>query len=83
MGDKRPDQVVPLVIYKSGERITIGSAYLMGDGRIEAQIAKDVKKEISDLIFGGRVADISLNPKVSVSPDLKYNRISTINVQES
>lgn len=61
---KRPDEAVPLVIYKGGERIVIGSAILKGDGRIEAQIAKDVREDLKDLLFGGRVGDFSINPKL-------------------
>lgn len=62
--EKRPDKAIPLVIYKSGERIVIGSAYLKGDGSIAAQIFKDVKQEITDLLFGDRVGDFSINPKI-------------------
>lgn len=60
--EKRPDKAVPLVIYKGGERIVVGSAYLKGDGRIEAQIFKDVKQELKALLFGDRIGDISINP---------------------
>lgn len=82
--EKRPDQTVPLVIYKSGERIVIGLAYLKGDGRIEGQIAQDVKKELREQLFGGLVGDISINPKLPFKPDLKYNQIlSPLNAQES
>lgn len=68
---KRADQTVDLVIYKSGERIVIGKAVVKGDGSIEAQIAKDVRKEISDLLFGGLLGGLSLDPKPK--PDMKYN----------
>lgn len=61
--ERRPDKAVPLVIYKGGECIVLGSAYLKGDGRIEGQIAKDVKKELQDLLFGDRVGNISINPE--------------------
>lgn len=77
---KRADQTVDLVIYKSGERIVIGKAVVKGDGSIEAQIAKDVRKEISDLLFGGLLGGLSLDPKPK--PDLKYNLISSTKAQE-
>lgn len=74
---KRPDKALPLVIYKGGERIVIGSAYLKGDGSIEAQIAKDVKKELRDQLFGDLVGDISINPKPSAAPlKIDYTQIS-------
>lgn len=60
--EKRSDKAVPLVIYKGGERVVIGSAYLKGDGRIEAQVAKDVREDLKHLLFGDRVGDISINP---------------------
>lgn len=60
--EKRPDKPVPLVIYKGGERIVIGSAYLKGDGSIEGQVSKDVRQDLKDILFGDRVGDISINP---------------------
>lgn len=60
--EKRPDQAVPLVIYKGGDRVVIGSAYLKGDGTIEGQITKDARQELKDILFGDRVGDISINP---------------------
>lgn len=74
--EKRKDQEVPLVIYKGGEKIAIGHAILKGDGSLSGQVTKDVMKELSDLLFGGSIGDVSLNPKISVQPDLKYNLIS-------
>lgn len=71
--EKRKDQEVPLVIYKSGERIEVGRAILKGDGSIIAQISKDVKVEFKDLLFGNILGDISLNPKVSVPLDMMYH----------
>lgn len=70
--EKRKDQEVPLVIFKSGEQIEIGHIVLKGDGSIVGQIAKDVKKEISDLLFNG-LGSISLNPKVAVTPNMMYH----------
>lgn len=75
MADKRADQTVPLVIYKGGERIVIGQAIVKGDGGIEGQIAKDVRQELKDLLFGGSLGALSLDPKPN--PDLKYNNIIT------
>lgn len=74
--EKRPDKAVPLVIYKGGERIVIGSAYLKGDGRVEGQIQKDVKQELKDMLFGNTVGDISINPKQSIDID-KHHLISS------
>ena len=74
--EKRKDQEVPLVIYKGGERIEVGRAIVKGDGSIVAQIAKDVKQEFKDLLFGNVLGDLSLNPRVPVVPDMKYNIIN-------
>lgn len=60
--EKRQDKPLPLVIYKGGERIVIGSAYLKGDGKVEGQISKDAREELKDVFFGDRVGDISINP---------------------
>lgn len=65
------DQTVPLVLYKGGERIIIGQATVKGDGSIQAQIAKDVRKELKDLLFGGSLGGLSLDPKPQ--PDMKYH----------
>lgn len=65
MTEKRADKTVPLVLYKGGERIIIGQAIIKGDGKIEGQIAQDVRKEIGDLIFGDRLGGLSLDPKSS------------------
>lgn len=73
--DKRPDKTVPLVMYKGGERIVIGQALVKGDGSISGQIAKDVRKEIGDLLFGDMLGALSLDPKPPVN--LKYNIISS------
>lgn len=64
---KRPDQIVPLVIYKGGERLVIGQATVKGDGQIEGQISKDAKSDLKDLIFSGSLGDLSLNPNVEVA----------------
>lgn len=84
--EKRADRVLPLVIYKGGERIVIGSAYLKGDGSIEAQIAKDVRQDLKDMIFGDRVGDFSLNPVPVIAPDASRKIIGHIphntNVQD-
>lgn len=72
--EKRADQALPLVIYKGGERIVVGSAYLKGDGSIEAQVAKDVRQDLKDILFGGRVGDISINPlDTSVYSNMRTN----------
>lgn len=68
---KLKDKRVPLVIYKSGERIVIGQAIVKGDGSIEGQIAKDVRKEIQHLIFGDALGALSFDPKAQ--PDMKYH----------
>lgn len=71
--EKRKDQEVPLVIYKGGERIEVGRAILKGDGSIIAQVAKDVKAEFKDLLFGNTLGDMSLNPKVLLPRDTQYS----------
>lgn len=78
--EKRKDQEVPLVIYKSGERVVIGQAILKGDGSIIAQIAKDVKKEFKDLLFGDRIGDISINPVIPsiIKMGESYANLSTL-----
>lgn len=68
--NRRPDKTVPLVIYKGGERIIVGQAIVKGDGSIEGQIAKDVRKELKDLLFGDMLGGLSLDPKPPI--DLKY-----------
>lgn len=77
--EKRPDKAVPLVIYKGGERIIVGSAYLKGDGSIEGQIAKDVRKDLKDVLFSDRVGDISINPLyTSTKVNLRTNALDEI-----
>lgn len=84
--EKRKDQEVPLVIYKGGERIVIGHVILKGDGSLSGQIAKDFKKELSDLLFGNTLGDVSLNPNVPANPDMTYHKTFKnvhTNVQET
>lgn len=80
--EKRADQTVPIVIYKGGERIVIGSAYLKGDGSIEGKVFKDVKEDLKDLIFGGRIGNFSFNPKVEpkLSVEITDADISSVSV---
>ncbi len=75
--DKRPDKTVPLVIYKGGERIIVGQAIMKGDGSISAQIAKDVRKDLQDILYGDMVGGFSIDPKPVVLPDLTYHEVSS------
>lgn len=72
--EKRPDKSVPLVMYKGGERIVIGQALVKGDGSIEGQISKDVRKELKDILFGDMLGGLSIDPKPPV--DLKYHDVA-------
>ncbi len=67
---KRKDKAVPLIMYKGGERIVIGQAIVKGDGSIEAQIAKDVRQDLRDILFGDMLGAVSIDPKPM--PDMKY-----------
>lgn len=73
--EKRKDQEVFLVIYKGGEKIQVGHAILKGDGSLIGQVSKDVRKEITDLLFGGQLGDVSLNPRTVVPPDMLYHDV--------
>lgn len=64
MSEKEVSKQVPLVIYKGGERIVVGMAIVNPDGSIQAQIAKDINKELKTALFGNAIGDISLNPMV-------------------
>lgn len=66
---KKTSKQVPLVIYKSGERIQIGMASIGSDGEIIGQIAKDIREDVKALLWGN-IGDVSLNPKKPL--DLKY-----------
>lgn len=70
---KKTSKQVPLVIYKGGERIEIGKASVSSDGEITAQVAKDVRRDIKDLLFGDLLDHISVNPKPP--PSLFYNNV--------
>jgi hypothetical protein len=74
VANKKSKQI-DLVIYKSGERIVVGRAIVNGDGSITAQIAKDVRKEYKDLIYGDMLDHLSLNPKAPAVLDLKYTSV--------
>lgn len=65
MVDREPkkEKTVPLVMYRRGERIVIGQAIVKGDGSIEGQIAKDVRQELKDILFGDMLGAISVDPK--------------------
>ncbi len=77
---KRPDKTVPLVMYKGGERIVIGQAIVKGDGSIIGQIAKDVRKELKDVLFGDMLGALSLDPKPAV--DLQYSTFFNATTKE-
>lgn len=70
--DKRPDKAVPLVIYKGGERIIIGQAIVKGDGSIEGQIAKDIRQELKDILFGDRLGAVTLDPMAPPSSNVEH-----------
>ncbi len=74
--EKRKDKEVPLVMYKGGERLVIGQAIVKGDGSIIGQISKDVRKELSDVLFGDMLGAISVDPKPVAHPDMAYHEVS-------
>lgn len=53
---------VDLVLYKGGERIVIGKAIVEKDGAISAQIAKDLRADVKEIITG-KIGDVSINPQ--------------------
>lgn len=69
---RKKSKQVPLVIYKGGERIEIGMASVSTDGSIEAQIKRDIREDIKDIIYGD-LGDLSINPKTP--PSLFYNNV--------
>ncbi len=76
---KKPSVQVDLVIYKGGERLVIGKAAIDPDGSIQAQIAKDLRADVKD-ILGKHIGDISINPPVqAISYDLISSKIQEIN----
>lgn len=72
---KKKSKQVPLVIYKGGERIEIGMASVSTDGSIEAQIKKDIREDIKEMIYAD-IGDFSINPKTP--PSLFYNNVRVV-----
>lgn len=80
---KRPSKQVDLVIYKGGERIIVGRASLDPDGKIEAQIARDIREDVKAMVYGDLLDCLSLNPKPSVGfTYYETSANSTLKIQE-
>jgi len=60
--ERAKGQQVPLVMYKGGERIVLGRAYIESDGSIVGQIAKDFRAAVND-IFSVGIGEVSIDPR--------------------
>lgn len=69
---KPKSKQVPLVIYKGGERIEIGMAIVATDGSILAQVKKDLREDVKDIVYAD-LGDVSLNPKTP--PHMVYHNV--------
>ena len=59
--DETPEMTVPLVVYRSGRRMVIGTATIKGHN-ITGVLDRDAAEEFKDIITHGLTTEVSVGP---------------------